>query len=38
MIHRVGGVIVGAFNGVSFNLVGNIARKTFIEGNINNDA
>ncbi|TKI27557.1 EcsC family protein, partial [Klebsiella variicola] len=30
-------VIGGTFDGVSTNLVGNIARKTFIEGNIIND-
>ena len=37
MIPLVGGVIGGTFDGVSTNLVGNIARKTFIEGNIIND-
>ncbi|OUH17033.1 hypothetical protein AZ018_005109 [Klebsiella pneumoniae] len=37
MIPLVGGVIGGTFDGVSTNIVGNIARKTFIEGNIIND-
>lgn len=32
MIPIVGGVIGGTFDGVSTNIVGNIARKTFIEG------
>lgn len=33
MIPLVGGVIGGTFDGISTNIVGNIARKTFIEGN-----
>ncbi|MFG1172182.1 EcsC family protein [Erwiniaceae bacterium CAU 1747] len=32
MIPLVGGVIGGTFDGISTNIVGNIARKTFIEG------
>lgn len=32
MIPLVGGVIGGAFDGISTNVVGNVARKTFIEG------
>lgn len=32
MIPLVGGVIGGTFDGISTNMVGNIARKTFIEG------
>ncbi|WP_072568975.1 MULTISPECIES: EcsC family protein [unclassified Enterobacter] len=32
MIPLVGGVIGGAFDGISTNVVGNVARKTFVEG------
>ncbi|OOC12980.1 EcsC family protein [Dickeya dadantii] len=34
MIPLIGGVIGGTFDGVSTNIVGNVARKTFIEGNV----
>lgn len=37
MIPLVGGVIGGTFDGISTNVVGNVARKTFIEGSAINE-